>query len=429
MAEAECVITTLSSSRSRSWIAIEAAARSRPCRIDWPSSETSCRSWSGSRNVWAFAEARTRPAAPAIAPTPGLLSASCRPASISASNSSAEVSNGCSATSSSVSTVRRAIQLAPCSRSAVSSSTTAARPAMQGVYPPEVRFPTWPRSARRRSGAPHALDPDAPCAVDLGRDSRLQRGAAAARALLADGRDARRSGAHVRADLRRRRVDRRHVCRARTAPRRGRARAGGSPQAELRPARGDARRPRALARRDLGDDGRRPPERAGGPAAADRGSGGRRRRRERDADRAARFLGADASVARDQRDASSLHGRRHLGLRLRVQCVPAKRDRADARGDRQAEVHEGARAVGRRERCGGRCLACAAGGPVPLLALAADAAGAARARRLLAPADPVDRDRARCPVHDGCPRARDLRRRVLDRTSRTSPDRCSAAWA
>ena len=50
---------------------------------------------------------------------------------------------------------------------------------------------------------------------------------------------------------------------------------------------------------------------------------------------------------------------------------------------------------------GGRRLARAADGPVALLAAAADAAGAARARGLLAAADPVDRDRARRPVHDG----------------------------
>ena len=202
--------------------------------------------------------------------------------------------------------------------------------------------------------APRALDSDAPSpsisvVIPVYNEAPRLR-----RALLADGRDARRGRAHLRADLRRRRVDRRHVCRARTAPRCRRASAGGSPQAELRPARGDARRPRPLARRDLGDDGRRPPERAGGPAAADRGSGGRRRRCERDADRAARFLGADASVARDQRDAPAVHRRRHLRLRLCVQRVPAERDRADARGDREAEVHEGARVVGRRERRGGR---------------------------------------------------------------------------
>ena len=46
------------------------------------------------------------------------------------------------------------------------------------------------------------------------------------------------------------------------------------------------------------------------------------------------LLGADAAFARDQRNAPPLHARRHLGLRLRVQRVPAQRDRADARRDR-----------------------------------------------------------------------------------------------
>jgi cellulose synthase/poly-beta-1,6-N-acetylglucosamine synthase-like glycosyltransferase len=60
----------------------------------------------------------------------------------------------------------------------------------------------------------------------------------------------------------------------------------------------------------------------GRPAAR---GGGRRglRRRERPSRRAARLVGSDASVASDQRDAAPFHGRRDLGLRLRLQRVPA----------------------------------------------------------------------------------------------------------
>ncbi len=69
----------------------------------------------------------------------------------------------------------------------------------------------------------------------------------------------------------------------------------------------------------------------------------------------------------------------------------------------------------------------AASRSVPLLAASPDARRAARARRLLAAADPVvrpaDGDRLHARVHG----ARHLRRRLLDRRSRTSPARSSAA--
>ena len=87
-----------------------------------------------------------------------------------------------------------------------------------------------------------------------------------------------------------------------------------------------------------------------------------RRRRVGPPRRPPRLDRPHASVARDQRAAAPLHGRADLRLRLRVQRVPARGDRAAARLDRQAEVHEGARALERRDRRGGRRLARAARG-------------------------------------------------------------------
>ena len=95
-----------------------------------------------------------------------------------------------------------------------------------------------------------------------------------------------------------------------------------------------------------------------------------------------------------------------------------ERDRAGARLDRQAEVHEGARSVDGRERRGGRRLARAGGRRVSLLADPARPARAPRPRRILAAAGPVDRrrPRARLRLRGDC--ARHLRRRLLDRERR-----------
>ena len=156
-------------------------------------------------------------------------------------------------------------------------------------------------------------------------------------------------------------------------------------QAQLRPAPGDARGARARARRDRRDDGRRPPERARGHPAARRRGRGRQRRRERPPHRPARLVGAHAAVAPDQRHAPPLHQGRHLRLRLRLQRLPPRRRRADARRDRPAEVHEGADPLRRRQRgrggrrptrrattpratrrsgsCGSRCTSSPASGP------------------------------------------------------------------
>ena len=181
-------------------------------------------------------------------------------------------------------------------------------------------------------------------------------------------RDRRARRPRLRADLRRRRLERRLVRPRRAAPRRRRARARREAEAELRPAPGDARRPRPRARRDRRDDGQRPPEPARGPAEADRRGRVGLRRRERPAHRPARLVGPHAAVADDQRDAPPLHRRGHLRLRLRVQRLPARGGRAGARCDRQAEVHEGARPLDRRERRRGRRRPRGAGRQVALLA-------------------------------------------------------------
>ncbi len=168
---------------------------------------------------------------------------------------------------------------------------------------------------------------------------------------------------------------------------------------------------------------------AGGHSAARRGDRRRRRRGERAARRPPRPVGADAPVEADQRHAAPLHRRRHLRLRLRVQRVSPRGDRADAAGDRQAEVHEGARALRRRERDRGRRPARGARRLVPLLAAPADAAGAPRARRLLAAADPVDRRGARHRLLARRRRARHLRASSTGSTRTTSPGRCSRGVA
>ena len=128
------------------------------------------------------------------------------------------------------------------------------------------------------------------------------------------------------------------------APRGRRPRARGPLQAELRPASRDARGAVPGARRDRRDDGRRPPEPAGGHPEARRGDRRRLRRRERAARGAQRLLGPDAPVPPDQRHAAPVHAA-STSPTSAAPSMPtgAKRRDADARVDRPAEVHEGAR--------------------------------------------------------------------------------------
>src|SRR5207248_796599 len=86
-------------------------------------------------------------------------------------------------------------------------------------------------------------------------------------------------------------------------------------------------------------------------------------------------------------------------LHERAGRVPAERLRADAAGYRTSEVHEGARALGRRERRRGGRRARAAGGKLAVLAASFDPPRTPRARGVLAAADPVDRDRSRRDLH------------------------------
>src|SRR5207249_1525692 len=161
-----------------------------------------------------------------------------------------------------------------------------------------------------------------------------------------DDRGARAARHGLRADLRRRRLHRR-VLRDPRAPARLRPpRSGRSLQAQLWTASRHARRARAGARRDRGDDGRGSPKRAGGHPHARCRRPGRRRGGERPPERPPRLVGANAPIADGQRHAAALHRRADLRLRLRVQRLPPRGPGPDARGDRQAEVHEGARALG-----------------------------------------------------------------------------------
>ena len=163
------------------------------------------------------------------------------------------------------------------------------------------------------------------------RHPRAQRGADDRAALRRHRRGGGRRRPGRRDDLRRRRLDRRHVRHPVPAARPRRPRPGRLLQAQLRPAPRDARRHRPGPRRDRRHDGRRPPEPAVRPAQAGRGDRRRRRRRQRPPARAARrVLPAPAALADDQRDAGAAHPRRHLRLRLLLQRLPARRDRAGA---------------------------------------------------------------------------------------------------
>ena len=113
VADAEWVRTNASVSDGASWIAIAAAARSRPSMRPRTSSSTRRRSSSGARWAPWCAAASTRPTAPAIAPIARRLAASSRPAASRRSSSSCEDSAGSPASSASASTARRAIQLPP----------------------------------------------------------------------------------------------------------------------------------------------------------------------------------------------------------------------------------------------------------------------------------------------------------------------------
>src|SRR5581483_2289799 len=246
----------------------------------------------------------------------------------------------------------------------------------------------------------------------LGGDHDAQRGRRRRRAARAHRCRARRP--RVGGDRRRRRLDRRDF---RAAPRGPRARPAHprcSLQAQRRPASGDARRPRARPRRVHRDDGRRLAESARGPAEAARRARpcGRRFGPARCAPGLARAYPAEP---RDQRHAPTLHRRAHLRLLLRLQRVPPGRDRADARGDRPPEIHEGARALDRRVGRGGRRRPRAVADRLALLAVSPRPPRAARRRRLLAAARPVDRRLARRALHARLSRARHLRRRLLDR--------------
>ena len=146
----------------------------------------------------------------------------------------------------------------------------------------------------------------------------------------------------------------------------GPAPAGGVVRSQLRPAPGDARRHHARPRRDRGHDGRRPPERAVGHPPARRGGRGRGRRRIRPPPGQGRPHAPAAPLGRDQPHAGPPHRRRPVGLRLRVQRLPARRARPGDAPDRQAEVHQGHRLLDGRDRRRGRPRAPGPRGAEPL---------------------------------------------------------------
>ena len=262
--------------------------------------------------------------------------------------------------------------------------------------------------------------------IPLRRRHAPERGGLARGALPAHRIGARRQA--VRADPRRRRLDGRDLGRGRAAARRRPARACRALQAQLRPAPRDARGARARPRRHRRDDGRRPAEPARGHPAPRRGGRGRRRRRQRPARGAQRLVGPDAALAPDQRHAPPLHA---------ASTSPTSAAPSTPTGETSSTPMLPAigkqkftkaldplrRRVGRR---GGR-RPCGARRQLPLLAAPADTAGAARPRRLLAAADPVDRRRARRRLHAARGRARRSTASGTGSTARTSPARCSAA--
>ena len=202
VAEAECVSTTASSRRSRSWIAIDAPARS-------PSVHERLRLLAhqllqlGRPRAGRFADAAasSRPTAPAIAPTPGRLSASSRPA-----------------------TTRRVSSSSP--------EAAGSSPSRRGPRPPGA--PSSSRRARGRLAAPRP----APPRIDVTRDHCTGGSREAARARRAADRAARgRPRARLSRDRRRPRPGRSGVP-ARPPPRDPRARRRGRARAARRRGRG-----------------------------------------------------------------------------------------------------------------------------------------------------------------------------------------------
>ena len=279
------------------------------------------------------------------------------------------------------------------------------------------------RAARRldaleAAGACGSAACDDPRARDLGRRHALQRGGVARRALPPHGLVARRHRQAVRDHLRGRRVDRRHVRRARASPRRRRARAGRPLPPELRPASGHARGPREGAGRRRRDDGRRPPERARGHPEA-RGGGGRRAPtwRAGGVSRAAtRGAGRFPRSSSTACCAASRESPSPTSAAPSTRTAATRSRRCSARSASRSSRRRSCSRGGKRRR--GRRPARGTARLVPLLAAAADAAGAPRARGLLAAADPVDRRDARHRLLARRVRARRLRHCVLDRRGR-----------
>ena len=145
----------------------------------------------------------------------------------------------------------------------------------------------------------------------------------------------------------------------------------------------------------------------------------------RPARRAQGLVGSHAPSP-DQRDAASLRASRSPTSAAHSAISPQRR-RADAAGDREAEVHEGARALGQglgrrgRRRARGAFRGRSDCSPLRLLRLALHVLAGYGCSRSSGSESHSGH------LHDPRDRARRLRDLVLDRPARTSRDRCSAA--
>ena len=165
----------------------------------------------------------------------------------------------------------------------------------------------------------------------------------------------------------------------------------------------------------------------------DRGGRGRLRRGQRPPTRAARTRGGGRCPHGSSTGCSAASPASTSPTSAAPSTRTARGDHTGPRRDRQAEVHEGARPLGGRERRRGRPRASRPAGQLALLAAPADAARPPRPGRLLAAADPVGGSRPRRPSAP-CSRCRGVRvgarrtgsRRTTSPASFSSAGSCSA---
>ena len=184
-----------------------------------------------------------------------------------------------------------------------------------------------------------------------------------------------------------------HLEGARADPRGRSERPRGALQAELRPAPRHARRDRPRPRRRGRDDGRRPPERARRHRAARRRRRRRRRGRERPAHRPRRRLGPPAALEARKPDAAQVHEVRRRPTSA-ARSTPTAATRCSRSPARSASRSSRRRSSSRPARSVAEVDISHRGrnGRSRYSWLGLDPHGAARARGLLAAADPVGGD-------------------------------------